>query len=123
MVQLPSSGKRRAEPATSATVKAEMEGFGCGDGPPHKRVRALPPPPPPQVVRRSATWPFVFPSRRFGSVPFTTLRDFTAGFGFKSVRTSMCRKYARLKATVFFRCCTCPVSRGSYARATQKVAR
>ncbi|XP_066328729.1 uncharacterized protein [Miscanthus floridulus] len=45
MVQLPSFGKRRVEPATAATVKVEMEVFGCG-GAPHKRVKSLPPPPP-----------------------------------------------------------------------------
>ncbi|XP_066333068.1 uncharacterized protein [Miscanthus floridulus] len=50
MVQLPSFGKRRVEPATAATVKVEMEVFGCG-GAPHKRVKSLPPPPP--QARRS----------------------------------------------------------------------
>ncbi|XP_066322806.1 uncharacterized protein [Miscanthus floridulus] len=54
MVQLPSFGKRRAEPATAATVKAEMEIFGYGDGAPHKRVKLPPPPPPrPPQARRS----------------------------------------------------------------------
>jgi hypothetical protein len=42
MVQLPSFGKRRAEPATAATVKAEMEVFNYGDG---ERIK-LPPPSP-----------------------------------------------------------------------------
>ncbi|RLN07490.1 uncharacterized protein C2845_PM11G23260 [Panicum miliaceum] len=48
MVQLPGSGKRRAEPAPSPAVKLEAEaadGFGGGDGPTHKRVKAVPPPP------------------------------------------------------------------------------
>ncbi|CAO2040386.1 unnamed protein product [Urochloa humidicola] len=50
MVQLQGSGKRRAEPALSQApaVKMEVEGFGGGDGPPHKRVRAVPPLPPAQ---------------------------------------------------------------------------
>ncbi|RLM80958.1 uncharacterized protein C2845_PM12G29480 [Panicum miliaceum] len=55
MVQLPGSGKRRAEPTPAPAVKLEAEaeaaeGFGGGDGPgpPHKRVKAIPPPPPVQ---------------------------------------------------------------------------
>ncbi|XP_062221724.1 uncharacterized protein LOC133921031 [Phragmites australis] len=56
MVQLPGSGKRRAEPAAAGrapppppAVKMEVEeGFGDGSGPLHKRLKATPPPPPPQ---------------------------------------------------------------------------
>ncbi|CAN6239186.1 unnamed protein product [Urochloa humidicola] len=55
MVQLQGSGKRRAEPAPSPApapaVKVEMEqGFRGGDGPSHKRVRAVPPLPPAQDI-------------------------------------------------------------------------
>ncbi|CAL5019991.1 unnamed protein product [Urochloa decumbens] len=54
MVQLQGSGKRRAEPAPapapapSVKVEVEQEGLRGGDGPPHKRVRAVPPLPPAQ---------------------------------------------------------------------------
>ena len=63
MVQLPGSGKRRAEPAPAPAVKLEAaapavkleaeaaEGFGGGDGLPPKRVKAVPPPSPLQVDR------------------------------------------------------------------------
>ncbi|CAN6279746.1 unnamed protein product [Urochloa humidicola] len=55
MVQLQGSGKRRAEPAPAPApapaVKVEVEqGFRGGDGPPHKRVRAVPPLPPAQDI-------------------------------------------------------------------------
>ncbi|PWZ26454.1 hypothetical protein Zm00014a_019102 [Zea mays] len=46
MVQLPGSKKRHAEMATAATVKAEVEDLGCGDGSPHKHVKPMPQPPP-----------------------------------------------------------------------------
>jgi hypothetical protein len=50
MVQIPSSGKRRAEPVMPATVETEMEGLGCGHGAPNKRLKT---PPPPAQARRS----------------------------------------------------------------------
>lgn len=63
MVQLPGSKKRHAEMATAATVKAEVEDLGCGDGSPHKHVKPMPQPPPqppPPEVHRPATWAFFF---------------------------------------------------------------
>ena len=99
MVQLPSFGKRRVEPATAATVKVEMEVFGCG-GAPHKRVKSLPPPPP--QARRSVNWAFFFP-RVALVLSFTTARVEIEGYSMLSI--------------LHF-----PVSRGSYSRARQKVA-
>lgn len=43
MVFIPGSGKRRAAERVAAPAVKVEEGFGTGDGPSHKRVRALPP--------------------------------------------------------------------------------
>lgn len=79
-------GRRSQRPRRSQWLvgrELHCEGLGYGDGPPHNCVRTLTPPPPHQV-HRSATWAFLifFSSCRFGSIPFTKVRNITIRFGF-----------------------------------------